>query len=80
MSENRISPRHRVLKLGTLAFADGGGIDCMVRNISEGGARIEVDSPVGLPPSFTFLIKADHFQRHCHPVWRHDKRIGLAFD
>ena len=80
MSENRTSPRHRVLKQGTLAFADGGGVDCMVRNISDGGARIEVVSPVGLPPSFTLVIKADHFQRPCHSVWSHDKRIGVAFD
>ena len=80
MSENRTSPRHRVLKQGTLAFADGGGVDCMVRNISDGGAHIEVVSPVGLPPSFTLVIKADHFQRPCHSVWSHDKRIGVAFD
>ena len=80
MTENRTSPRHRVFKQGTLVFAGGGSVDCMVRNISEGGARVEVDSPVGLPPSFTFLIKADHFQRQCHSVWSQDKRFGLAFD
>ncbi len=80
MIERRIAQRHRVLKLGTLAFSGGGGTDCTVRNLSESGARIEIASPVGLPASFTLVIAADHFLRHCHEVWSADRRIGVAFD
>jgi hypothetical protein len=80
MIEKRIAPRHRVLKQGMLAFGGGGGVDCTVRNISEGGARLEVANPVGLPQSFTLVIQADQFLRRCHPVWSSDKRIGVAFD
>lgn len=79
-SEKRTVPRHRVLKHGTLAFSGGGGVDCMVRNISPNGARVDIDNPVGLPGSFTLLIGTDHFIRHCHAVWSSDKRIGVAFD
>ena len=80
MIERRIAPRHRVLKQGTLAFRGGGGADCTVRNISSTGARIEIASPVGLPESFTLVITADHFMRHCRAVWSADRRIGIAFD
>ncbi len=80
MIEQRKATRQRVLKQGTLAFVGGGGVDCMVRNISSSGARIEMACPMGLPPSFTLLIKTDHFQRHCHPVWSKDTRVGVAFD
>lgn len=80
MIERRAAIRHRVLKQGMLAFSGGGGSDCTVRNISESGARIEIASPVGLPPSFTLVIAADRFQRHCHAVWSADRRIGVAFD
>jgi hypothetical protein len=79
MIEKRATPRHRVLKHGTLAFG-GGGIDCMVRNISSGGARLDVVSPVGLPESFTLIIQTSQFMRRCHAVWNDDKRIGVAFD
>jgi hypothetical protein len=79
MMERRIAARHRVLKQGTLAFAAGGGIDCMVRNISDSGARVDIVNPTVLPQSFTLVIKADHFLRRCHPVWSRDLRIGLAF-
>lgn len=80
MTERRIATRQRVLKQGTLAFGGGGGMDCMVRNISASGARIEIASPIGLPPSFTLVIKADHFLRRCHPVWSTDTKVGVAFD
>jgi hypothetical protein len=80
MIERRTATRQRVLKQGTLAFGSGGGVDCMVRNISSSGARIETASPMGLPPSFTLVIKSDHFLRRCHPVWSKDTKVGVAFD
>jgi hypothetical protein len=80
MIEKRMSPRQRVLKRGTLTFGGGGGVDCMVRNISSGGARLDVTNPLGLPQSFTLVITADQFMRRCHPVWCSDTRIGVAFD
>jgi hypothetical protein len=80
MIEKRAAPRHRVLKHGTLAFGGGGGIDCMVRNISSSGARLDVANPIGLPESFTLVIQTDQFMRRCHSVWSSERRIGVAFD
>jgi hypothetical protein len=79
MIENRAAPRHKVLKRGSIRF-NGGSIDCMVRNLSSNGAGLDVTSPIGLPSSFTLVIEADHFIRHCRPVWGSQKRIGVAFD
>ena len=80
MMERRTAQRHRVLKQGTLAFHGGGSIDCMVRNISSSGARVDVAGPIGLPAALTLVIEADQFMRRCHPVWSNDTRIGVAFD
>jgi hypothetical protein len=80
MIEQRKATRQRVLKQGTLAFGSGGGVDCMVRNISSSGARIDVANPMGLPRSFTLVIKTDHFLRRCHPVWCKDTKVGVEFD
>jgi hypothetical protein len=80
MTEKRMAPRHKVFKHGTLAFSGGGGTDCMVRNISDGGARLDVGNPLSLPPSFTLCIETDQFMRRCHPVWCSDNRVGVAFD
>lgn len=79
-ANKRAAQRHRVLKQGRIAFDDGGAVDCMVRNLSDTGARVEVVNPVGLPPIFTLVIPADKFTRRCHAVWGQNQRIGVAFD
>lgn len=78
MIEKRASQRYRVFKGGTIAF-ENSGIACTVRNMSDSGAAIDLESPVILPQSFTLSIARDNFVRNCRPVWRNDKRIGLAF-
>jgi hypothetical protein len=77
--EKRSAPRHKVLKGATIAFG-GNGVECTVRNLSSNGAAIEVANAGGLPPSFMLVIEANQFIRRCRPVWRNDKRIGVAFD
>ena len=78
MENNRAALRQRVLKSGSIEF-NGGVIDCVVRNISETGAALEVASPLGIPDTFNLLISGDHSTRHCQVAWRKDKRIGVAF-
>jgi hypothetical protein len=77
--EKRSAPRYKVLKGATIAFG-GNGVECTMRNLSSNGAAIEVANAVGLPPSFMLVIEANQFIRRCRPVWRSDKRIGVAFD
>jgi hypothetical protein len=76
--EHRIAPRHRVLKAGTVEFG-GGGIDCIVKNVSDTGALLEVTSPVGIPERFTLVIPQDNIAKPCRVMWRKEKRIGVAF-
>ena len=64
LENNRAAPRHRVLKSGSIDF-NGGVIDCVVRNISETGAALEVASPLGIPETFNLVISGDHSSRPC---------------
>jgi hypothetical protein len=77
--EKRRAARRKVLKGGTIAY-DGNGLACTVRNLSSNGAAVELASMVSLPPTFKLVIERDQFIRRCHPVWRHNSRIGVAFD
>ena len=79
MNEHRTALRHRTLKAGKIEFG-GGGIDCIVRNLSETGAALEVATPLFIPDRFTLFVLSDQFKRPCHIVWRKEKRIGVAFD
>jgi hypothetical protein len=55
MEDKRNSPRHRVMKAGTIGF-NGTGIECLVCNMSPSGAAIEVKGTVCIPESFNLMI------------------------
>jgi hypothetical protein len=79
MDAQRITLRRRILKTGSIE-SGGGVIDCIVRNLSETGAALEVVSPLFIPDRFTLIVPTDQLKRRCHIVWRKQKRIGVAFD
>ena len=66
----RASRRKRLLKAGTIEFGDG-AITCIVRNISDTGALLDVATPVGIPHHFTLVLRANG---HGMPLL-HCKRI-----
>jgi hypothetical protein len=79
MNEMRAAQRNRVLKAGKIEFGSS-VINCMVRNITELGAMIDMTSPIGIPDHFTLALQTDGVRKYCRIVWRNDKRIGVAFD
>lgn len=79
MNEQRSGTRLRTFKGGSILFGVAAAIDCTIRNMSETGAALEVDSPVGIPDKFTLLIKPEFVRRSCRVAWRSAKRIGVQF-
>jgi hypothetical protein len=79
MENNRDSPRLRTLKGGSILFGVAPAIDCVIRNMSETGAMLAVESPLGIPDDFTLLIKPELKKRNCRVAWRGPDRIGVKF-
>jgi len=79
LDEKRGTQRQPILKAGTISF-DGSGIHRLVRNMSDEGANLEVESQIGIPNSFDLVIDSEHSNHQCHVVWRKARRIGVAFD
>jgi hypothetical protein len=79
LMNNRSDERHEVRKAGTISFQSS-SIGCTVRNISIGGANLEVESHIAIPDSFDLMISAENGKQHCHVVWRKERRIGVAFE
>ena len=77
--ERRAAHRNRVLMAGTIEFGDE-TINCVVRDMSIGGASLDVTSPIGIPYRFSLVFKADGVRIPCHIAWRKAERIGVAFD
>jgi hypothetical protein len=54
---------------------------CVVADISDTGARLEVDDPTKIPDKFTLLLDGpDPQRRTCHVVWRTESEVGVAFE
>jgi PilZ domain len=77
--EKRSAARQRVLKAATIGFG-GGEITCMVRNMSDTGAMLDVTSPLGIPDRVSLVIPTEGKHLPCHVVWRKEKRIGVTFE
>jgi|GEM_PF-585229 len=76
--DKRDSPRHRVMKPGVIGF-DGSGVGCLVCNVSQSGAAIEIKGNVGIPEAFHLMVESERINRDCRVVWRKYQRLGVAF-
>jgi hypothetical protein len=72
-------PRKRTFKVGTIEFNRAGGITATVKNLSESGAMLQVDSIIGIPNEFMLFIGPDNFRRQCQIVWRQATKLGVRF-
>lgn len=80
MLERRQRVRTRVIYLGRIVHRNHlPPIDCVIRNFSDDGARIEFDNHVLLPDEFDLLIakKARIFRAKL--TWCSPNRAGLTF-
>jgi diguanylate cyclase (GGDEF)-like protein len=81
MFEPKALPRGRTLLAGKVISNFGqSSIDCVVRRISDHGATISVESPLGIPRHFQLLIPGEGTPRACKLVWQSDRELGLEFE
>ncbi|MGY6246869.1 PilZ domain-containing protein [Bosea thiooxidans] len=75
----RATERHRRVEPAKLRVAGGETFSCMIRDISDGGARLRV--PVGFDQKGTVYITSPTagMDREARIVWQDDSSIGIAF-
>ena len=79
MIEQRQSPRQRTYKGGRINLDSGLGMDCIIRNRSEGGACLEIESDLIPQAQFRLVIKPEFLIRNCRVAWRAPQKIGVQF-
>jgi hypothetical protein len=79
MDHSRIAPRKRVLRAGIIDLGAGGAIACSVKNISETGAALEVNTPLFIPDRFKLIVETEELNRPCQIIWRKERRMGVIF-
>lgn len=79
--EQRLSPRRNTMIEAIIAF-DGGRtrVACIIRNLSETGAKLEVVSgTVSTIPRTFDLVVAKVRPQGCTVMWRSLKELGVQF-
>jgi hypothetical protein len=76
--ENRRGERYRVLSHGRI-MAGGVVADCVVRDLSESGARLGVSRKVRLPQQFDLLFAGHGLELRARVRWRRGDYVGVSF-
>ena len=80
MQDRRERVREKVFFGGVAEFNERGStVDCVVRNFSETGACIEVDTPTRVPEEMQLTIARKGRSFLARMIWRQANRVGLAF-
>lgn len=78
--EKRSSRRTRVLKSAVATFHSGfSGVPCVVRNLSDTGARVEFRDAAAIPEKFELHVEMDGFKVECRRVWVAGRHCGVQF-
>ncbi|BBB99515.1 ribosomal protein L19 [Bradyrhizobium japonicum] len=80
MQDRRQSVRDKVF-FGAVAEINerGSTMDCVVRNISEGGACVEFGDAVHLPEELNLSVARKGRSFLARLIWRQANKVGLAF-
>jgi hypothetical protein len=77
-ADRRRLPRHKTWKNGRSIWPNGDSSECIVRNLSETGAQLELRGPI--PNRFDLVVEGGQWRRSCSVVWRKENRAGVKFD
>ena len=77
--DRRLAPRRNTSMEALIVF-DGGRqyMACIIRDLSEGGAKLQVDKVIGVPNTFD-LMTPGHRTHSCRVAWRALRELGVQF-
>lgn len=79
MYERRRERRLRVLKQAKVMLTEWVSVNCVVRDISPGGARLEFNGPIYLPHAFQLQIPSAELNIPAAPAWQSRGEAGIRF-
>jgi PilZ domain len=79
MQERRMRPRLRVLKSAKFVIGKSSVFDCVVRDLTNVGAGVEIPNAIDLPEVLDMTFDGGRSIRPCRLVWRKCFRTGVEF-
>ena len=78
MRDRRISRRER-LAVRAKVVLSGDPANCVIRDRSDGGARLVFAQPPQLPAQFVLIEEVNGVRRNVKLIWAADVEAGVAF-
>jgi hypothetical protein len=76
--EARKNLRQRIVDSGLIRFGDL-SVCCVLRNLSETGAALDVGVDCLIPDRFALIVVRKKKTYSCAVIWRKGTRIGVSF-
>jgi hypothetical protein len=82
MAKEKRKSRRRMVSVTALLLPNPAeGLTCHLTDISDTGARLDVEDPGAVPNRFLlWLSRKGRVYRACEVVWRSKRQIGVKFD
>jgi hypothetical protein len=78
--ERRAAPRSRVFFGGEILIdSDLRPVECHVKNVSNSGANVIVQSGELLPDQFDLIIRKTNERRRAVVTWNNGRQLGVAY-
>lgn len=79
-TDQRSGDRAKVLRSGKIIYNNKMSVsDCKIRDISQTGCRIAMESTAGIPKNFTLQILNGDTMHECEVAWRSSMAMGVRF-
>jgi hypothetical protein len=79
-ADHRAAGRVRAFLRGEIIHSNGNSrTECTVRDLSDGGARIEAPASVTVPEFFELFIPLKGLRHRARMMWRAGNELGIAF-
>jgi len=79
MNERRQRSRAMSSQPAAISWAGARRINCVVRNFSSTGARLEGALPAMLPQTFDLVFDDERSKLSCRVKWRRQDAVGVEF-
>lgn len=79
LEQRRVAKRMRVLKSAKIVLDNWRAIDCTLRDVSDTGAKILINSTSNVPQKFRLFFVADNTIRDAQIAWKQHDMLGVHF-
>lgn len=78
-SNKRKTSRQTVYRFARLVLPDRSVMNCIIKDISAGGARVVIEGNITMPPRVLMKIDQTGETKRARLAWQKDMEVGLQF-